>query len=193
MKGIYSKEYLKGGLIPLVDFERKVIKKIKKGNQQAFKKLYHAYADYALRSAYAITSNQNHAADIVQETFIKVYRNIESFDEKRSFKPWFYQILLNESRRYMTRQNKQAIPVESEELLDYFHEQDTELGDYDHLDRALDQLSEMHRTVLTLKYMNEFTEREIAQMLELNVNTVKSRLYKGRQQLKAIIGGVVDE
>ncbi len=184
---------MKGGLIPLIDYERKVIKKVKKGNQQAFKKLYDSYADYALRSAYAITRNDNHAADIVQETFIKVYRNIEKFDEKRSFKPWFYQILLNESRRYMKRQNKQAIAVESEALIDYFHEQDTAYENYDQLDRALDQLSEMHRTVLTLKYINEFTEQEIAGLLELNVNTVKSRLYKGRQRLKAIIGGAVDE
>lgn len=184
---------MKGGLIPLFDAERKVIKRVKKGNHQAFKKLYDSYADYALRSAYAITRNNNHAADIVQETFIKVYRNIEKFDEKRSFKPWFYQILLNESRRYMKRQNKQAIPVESEELFDYFHEQESGHEEYEHLDRALDQLSEMHRTVLTLKYINEFTEQEIAQLLELNVNTVKSRLYKGRQRLKAAIGGVGDE
>lgn len=172
--------------------ERKVIKKIKKGNQQAFKKLYDSYADYALRSAYAITRNHNHSADIVQETFIKVYRNIETFDEERSFKPWFYQILLNESRRYMKRQNKQATAVESEELMDYLHEQNSEYENYDNVEQALDQLSEMHRTVLTLKYMNEFTEREIAEMLELNINTVKSRLYKGRQQLKLIIGGAVD-
>lgn len=184
---------MKGGLIPLVNYEQKVIRKVKKGNQQAFKKLYDSYADYALRSAYAITNNHNHAADIVQETFIKVYRNIEKFDEARPFKPWFYQILLNESRRYMTKQNKQATAVESEELLDHLHEQTLSPENYDHLERALDQLSEMHRTALTLKYMNEFTEREIAQLLELNVNTVKSRLYKGRQQLKAIIGGVVNE
>ena len=180
---------MKGGLTSLADQEKRLIKRIKKGKQHAFKKLYDLYADYALRTAYAITNNRNHAADIVQETFIKVYRNIESFDEERPFKPWFYQILLNESKRYMKRQNKQAIPVESEELLDYLHDQDVADEDHEHLERALDQLSDMHRTVLTLKYMNEFTEREIAQMLELNVNTVKSRLYKGRQRLKTIIGG----
>ena len=180
---------MKGGLTSLADQEKRLIKRIKKGKQHAFKKLYDLYAYYALRTAYAITNNRNHAADIVQETFIKVYRNIESFDEERPFKPWFYQILLNESKRYMKRQNKQAIPVESEELLDYLHDQDVADEDHEHLERALDQLSDMHRTVLTLKYMNEFTEREIAQMLELNVNTVKSRLYKGRQRLKTIIGG----
>lgn len=183
---------MKGGFISVVDYERKMIRKVKKGNQLAFKKLYNSYADYALRTVYAITRNHNHSADIVQETFIKVYRNINKFDEKRSFKPWFYQILLNESRRYMKRQNKQATAVESDELIDYLHKQNSDYENYDNLEQALDQLSEMHRTVLTLKYMNEFTEREIAQMLELNVNTVKSRLYKGRQRLKTIIGGAVD-
>ena len=180
---------MRGGLTSLANHEKRLIKKVKKGKQHAFKKLYDLYADYALRAAYAITNNQNHSSDIVQETFIKVYRNIEKFDEERPFKPWFYQILLNESKRYMKRQNKHAIPVESEELLDHFHDQDHVHEDDGHIDRALDQLSEMHRTVLTLKYINGFTEREIAQMLELNVNTVKSRLYKGRQRLKTIIGG----
>lgn len=180
-------------MIALSADEKKLIKKIKKGDQQAFKKMYDSYADYALRSAYAITKNNNHAADIVQETFIKVYRNIEQFNSIKPFKPWFYQILLNESRRYMKKQNKQATPIESEDLLDYLHEQHPKEEKHDDLERALDQLSEMHRTVLTLKYINEFTEREIAELLELNINTVKSRLFKARGKLRMHIGGVYIE
>ncbi|MGM8364912.1 RNA polymerase sigma factor [Virgibacillus sp. W0181] len=175
----------------LFDSERKWLKKIKKGDQQAFRKLYNAYADYALRTAYAITRNQNHAADIVQETFIKVYRNIGTFKIDQPFKPWFYKILLNESRRYMKKQNKQAMAMESEELLDYFNEKATNNKEKLHEDvqGVLSKLSETHRTVLVLKYMNGFTEQDIATLLELNVNTVKSRLYKARLKFKAVIGG----
>lgn len=171
-------------------YEKGLIKKVKRGNQEAFKKLYHTYADYALRTVYAITQNRNHAADIVQETFIKVYRNISKFDQERSFKPWFYQILLNESKRYMKKQNKQAIAIESEELLDHLSKQQTIPIEYDELEKGLDQLSDIHRTVLVLKYMNEFSEKEIAVLLELNVNTVKSRLFKARRKLNEyIVGG----
>lgn len=174
--------------------ERKLIKKIKNGNQKAFKQLYDAYASYALRTAYGITKNNNHAADIVQETFIKVYRNIHQFEQAKSFKPWFYQILLNESRRYMKKQNKQAIAVESEQLMDYINVNEPQnKQEHDELPYALEQMSDMHRTVLVLKYLNDFTEKEIAIILDLNVNTVKSRLYKARQGLKSILGGEDDE
>ncbi|MDY7045959.1 sigma factor [Virgibacillus sp. M23] len=67
----------------MVDKETRLIKKIKKGNHQAFKKLYDRFADYSLRTAFAITKNQSDASDIVQETFIRVYRNIDSYDMSR--------------------------------------------------------------------------------------------------------------
>ncbi|WP_337018818.1 RNA polymerase sigma factor [Oceanobacillus massiliensis] len=177
----------------LADQERKLIKKIKKGNQQAFKKLYDKYAGYSLRTAYALTKNSADASDIVQETFIRVFRNIESYDMTKPFRPWFYQILVNESRRYMQKKAKEAISIESEQLLDHLNQQMDEEKDFEQLESALDLLGEHHRTVLVLKYLNGFSEQEIADILQLNINTVKSRLYKARQQLKAALGGVVDE
>lgn len=129
----------------------------------------------------------------MQETYIRVFRNIHQYDASKPFKPWFYRILLNESRRYMKKQNSQAIAIESEALLDYVQKQHIEENPSDQLDVALWQLHENHRTILVLKYINGFTEREIAEMLQLNINTVKSRLYKARQKLKELIGGEMNE
>ncbi|RKQ33464.1 RNA polymerase sigma factor [Oceanobacillus halophilus] len=171
----------------------KLIRKIKKGNQQAFKQLYDLYADYSLRTAYAITNNTSDAADIVQETFIKVYRNIDSYDIEKPFKPWFYRILVNESNRFLKKKSKEAISIESEQLLDFLNQQVEEPIDNRDVTSALKQLDEKHRTALILKYLNGFTEKEIAEIFELNVNTVKSRLYQGRQRLKRMLGGVKDE
>ncbi|WP_067728017.1 RNA polymerase sigma factor [Oceanobacillus damuensis] len=177
----------------MADPERKLIRKIKKGNQQAFKKLYEIYADYSLRTAYAITRNSSDASDIVQETFIKVYKNIDSYDITKPFRPWFYQILMNESRRYMKKRSKEGISVESEQLLDHLRNQMEEEKNYEVREAAMEQLNDHHRTVVVLKYLNGFSEKDISHVLDLNVNTVKSRLYKARQQLKAFIGGVADE
>ena len=69
----------------------------------------------------------------------------------------------------------------------------TELEDDKQLEIAMEQLDEHHRTILVLKYINGFSEKELADMLQLNINTVKSRLYKARQKLKAVIGGAQDE
>jgi len=174
----------------LFNNESKLINKIKNGNQKAFRQLYNQYSGYALRTAYAITKSNNDAADIVQETFIKVYRNINQFDQSKPFKPWFYRILLNESRRYMKKQNKQGTVVESEQLMDYLHaEASRENEQNSDVLSILDLVSDRHRAVLVLKYLHDFTEKEIATILELNINTVKSRLYKARQRLRSILGG----
>lgn len=177
----------------MADHDGRLIKKIKKGNQQAFRALYDNYVDYALRTAYAITRSNSDAADIVQETFIKVYRNIDSFDLKKSFKPWFYRILINESRRFIKKRSREGVTTSSDELLDYLHQSQFEVKNYDDLGIALDNLPENTRTLLILKYLNAFTEKEIAEMLEMNVSTVKSRLYKARNDLRACLGGAADE
>lgn len=173
--------------------EARLIKKIKKGNQRAFKRLYENYADYALRTAYAITRNNSDASDIVQETFIKIFRNIDSYDTSKSFKPWFYKILINESRRFLTKNSKQAISIESEQALDHLSHSSQRRNSYDDLELAMEQLDENQRTILTLKYLNGFTEKELAEMMDVNVNTIKSRLYKARHRLKAVMGGMKDE
>lgn len=177
----------------MADKDGKLIKKIKKGNQQAFRILYDRYANYALRTAYAITRSRSDAADVVQETFIKVYRNIDTFDLNKAFKPWFYRILINESRRFLKKHSRESVTTSSDVLLDYLHQSQNEMKSYENLNIALEYLPENTRTLLILKYLNAFTEKEIADMLELNLSTVKSRLYKARNDLRASLGGVADE
>lgn len=162
---------------------------MKKGDEKAFRKLYDLYANYALRTAYFITGSDSHAADVVQETFVKVYLNIHSFEMHRPFKPWFYQILLNESYRYMKKQNIEAVPVSSEAILDFYDDDNKVISHDLFLKENLAQLTDEHRTVVILKYLHGFTEKELAEMLRLNVNTIKSRLYKARARLRELIGG----
>lgn len=170
-----------------------LIKKIKQGDQQAFKHLYEKYADYALRTAFAITKNKYDAADIVQETFIRIYRHIDSYDITKSFRPWFYQILINESRRYLSQKTKQAISVESAEVLDVLTKHEDLSSAAEDIMIALEFLTDNDRTLLILKYLHEFTEKELADIMQLNVNTVKSRLYRARQRVKTIMtGGMLD-
>lgn len=175
------------------DQDIKLIKKIKKGNQQAFRLLYNRHVDYALRTAYGITRSHSDAADIVQDTFIKIYRNIETFDTKKTFKPWFYRILINESRRFLKKRSRDGITSSSDALLDYLDQSQSEGNSYESLGIALEYLPANTRTLLLLKYFHAFSEKEIAEMLELNMSTVKSRLYKARKDLRASLGGVMDE
>ena len=161
--------------------QEKWIQKIRAGDQAAFQEFYDAYAGAAIRTASVITRNREMAKDAVQETFIRVYRQIGSFNPDLPFDPWFYRILTNECLRLMKKES----PLSTIET----HENDPSLTEesFDQLTdlyEVIQALDDHHRIPLILKYIKGFTEKEIADILGLNQNTVKSRLFKGRKRLK---------
>lgn len=163
--------------------EQDIIRKLKDGDREAFSLVYDQYADYALRVAYMITRNKEMAADAVQETFIRVFYNIGAFNSDKPFKPWFYRILLNECNRLLSKEKK-VIPFDEVKPIISAENNETDSFEYDHLHEALQQLDDINRIPIILKYLHDFSEKEISETLELNINTVKSRLFKGRAKLK---------
>ncbi|MBM7613814.1 RNA polymerase sigma factor [Alkaliphilus hydrothermalis] len=165
-----------------------LIWKIKDGHQASFKVLYDQYADYTIRVAIAITKNSAYAADAVQETFIRVYNNIQSFDDSKPFEPWLYRILVNECNRVLKKQSKTISISDYMEDSSIMSEEDSyEFEEYEDLYSAIEDLEDLNRIPIILKYLRGFTENEIADILELNVNTVKSRLFKGREKLRKMM------
>ena len=160
-----------------------LLKRVKDGDPTSFKQLYNRYVDKALRVATAMTRNKELAKDAVQETFIRVYRNIESYDLSKPFDPWFYKILTNECNRLLQKESKTSSFDPSE--LDYDSEHvEEEVKDYSDLYQAIQELKDIYRIPIILKYIKGFSEKEIAEILELKQNTVKTRLYQGRDKLK---------
>ncbi|NYF23201.1 RNA polymerase sigma factor [Sporosarcina sp. JAI121] len=169
-----------------------MIRNIQDGDKESFRIFYEAYADYAIRTASAITRNREMAKDAVQETFIRVYRQIGSYNPKLPFDPWFYRILTNECLRFLKKESSLS-KFEHPDL-----ENDPSLAEesFDHLSdlyNTIQSLDDMHRIPLILKYVKGFTENEIADILGLNVNTVKSRLFKGRKRLKEQLVPMIKE
>ncbi|MFC6040986.1 RNA polymerase sigma factor [Paenisporosarcina macmurdoensis] len=156
---------------------------IQSGDKDAFRRFYEAYSGYAIRTASAITRNREMAKDAVQETFIRVFRQIESYNPNLPFDPWFYRILTNECMRLLKKdsayskfehpdlENDPSLPVESVNRLSNLYE-------------VIQSLDDTQRIPLILKYVKGFSEKEIADILDLNQNTVKSRLFKGRKRLQ---------
>ena len=154
----------------------------------AFARLYEEYADYALRCAAAITQNQALAAEAVQEAFIRVYRHFSSYDQDRPFKPWLYRILVNECHRSL-KANSKTISIDAyrEEGVHPSADDHYSFQEYEQLYASIQRLSDIYRLPIILKYLNDFSEKEIAEILSLNVNTVKSRLLKGRKKLRCLL------
>jgi RNA polymerase sigma factor (sigma-70 family) len=163
--------------------DKKLRKKILKGDKAAFKQFYDDQIDKALRVAIVITKNKELAKEATQETFIRVYRNLSSYDVSQPFDPWFFRILTNECNRIMKKESKVT------KLSDYFDQEVEDTSAYEEVDHtelydAISTLDDLYRVPIILKYLKGYSEKEIAEILEANQNTIKSRLYKGRELLK---------
>ncbi|MXQ53573.1 RNA polymerase sigma factor [Shimazuella alba] len=165
-----------------------VIQEIQKGSREAFKQLYDEYFEYAFRIANAVIRNETYAADAVQETFIRVYQHVHLFDISKPFKPWFYRILINECKRILIRSSK-VIPIDyTWEDQKSLSKQDTyRFEQFSDLYQAIQSLKEHQRIPIILKYLHDLTDKEIAEVLDTNINTIKSRLFKARNHLKEVL------
>lgn len=157
-----------------------LIPKIKNGDNDAFRTLYDYYYNDAMYSAVGITRNREYSMDAVQETFIRVYTKIHKYDVAKPFSPWFYRILINECNRIL-KKNTSIFRRQTYLVDDICSDIST---NYRSLYEDILGLKNMYRIPIILKYIHGFTEKEIANILKLNQNTVKSRLYKGREKLR---------
>lgn len=165
-----------------------LLQRVRNKDKEAFEVLYNRYANYAMRVAVAVTKSSTLASDVVQETFIRVYYNIDRFKYGHSFEPWLYRILINECKRILKKGTKITyISDYIETGSDIPQVDEHHFEEYEVLYRAIEDLDTKFRVPIILKYLKGFKESEIAEIMELNINTVKSRLFKGRQKLKKVL------
>lgn len=140
------------------------------------------YKENHYRLAYSYVRNADDALDIVQESIYKAFSSIDSLKEPRYIKTWFYRIVVNTSLDFL-RKHKKVIAVGDE----YFSSLDSATVDtYQNFDlkEAMAALPEKYRSVIILRYFEDFKIEEVAEILNENINTVKTRLYQGLKKLR---------
>lgn len=169
-----------------------LIKRWQKGNMNAFEALFEQYKGLVFKNAVLMTGNREEAEDILQEIFMTVWNSCNSFDPgKGNFTTWLYRITVN---RCIDRQRKkQQTPLSLEEQnIDLSEIGCQELPEetlirkleYERLINAVNQLDNKHRTVLILRYFNDLSYNEIAEVLDIPVGTAKSRIYNALRSLR---------
>ena len=138
------------------------------------------------RVAFNYLKNEESALDVVQESIEKALKNIEQLKEKEYIKTWFYRILINECLQYI-KKNKRIITCELQEIENKIEWNDNITTEGIDIYNHIQKLNEKVRTVIILRFFEDMKIEEIATITKTNVNTVKSRLYKGLKELKNLI------
>ena len=198
------------GLRAVATEDAALVAALKAGSEEAFALLIAQYSQSLFSLIARSLQDPADAADITQEVFIKVFRNIRSFHGESSLRTWLYRIALHEAsnqRRWWGRHKRQEITIDTP-----LGAEDTDEGDeslclgatlcdgrgspFDHTSNAqvkhrveacLRKLPEAFRTVVVLREMEGFSYDEIAEVLQVPAGTVKSRLKRGRTALKDLL------
>lgn len=167
--------------------EQGLIRAAQAGDRDALITLLREIEGQVYKTAFYILHNEQDAMDASQEALIRVYTKIGSYEEKAQFKTWVQRIVTNICIDKF-RRTKPTVSMDEHEMV-FPDKQNVErevLSGYmaEDIREAIDQLPEHHRTVIVLRYLQDFSYNEIADSLDLPLNTVKSYLFRARQQLQ---------
>ena len=151
------------------------------------------YGNELVRLAFSYVKDAEIAKDIVQNTFVKCYKNLDSFRFDAQIKTWLYRITINECKDYLKSWNYKMVQVKS-----FIHETaksilpSTEKAVIDKFNKeeiksTISSLPKVYREVVYLYYYNSLSTEEIAKVLNIPMNTVKTRLRRAKQRLHTVI------
>lgn len=159
------------------------------GDSDAFEALFRQNEKQVFRTAYLMVGSKEEAEDVLQEVFLSVWRSRETFDPARAkFTTWLHRITFNECLKNHHRKSASEIDLEDFDITETANRQPEEIlvtkYEYKRLLKALASMDKKRRTVLILRYFNDLPYNEIADILNIPLGTVKSRLNQALVCLK---------
>jgi len=175
--------------------DEQLIARFQLGDVQAYDILVRKYKDQLLNFVYRFVGNRTDAEDIIQETFLRVYRNKHMYKEIAKFSTWVYTIAGNLAKTELRRRKRHKIFSVSNFVNE---ERDFDIPDRDHsperkvdssmqekiIQKAIEKLPIKFKEVIILRDIQEFAYEEISQILNIPLGTVKSRVNRGRLKLQ---------
>jgi RNA polymerase sigma-70 factor, ECF subfamily len=176
--------------------DRNLVREAQNGNDSAFEELVRRHQQRVFALVGGILRRREDAEDVAQQVFLKAFVSLKRFDQRSAFSTWLYKISVNECWDYLRKKKVRPLIYES----DLSEEQVSRLdGIVSHdrppqapseraeakelVERMLERLPEQDRQLLLLKEVEGFSVEELAKILDLNVNTVKVRLFRARGRI----------
>lgn len=174
--------------------DEQLVLQLQGGDLEALGTLYDRHRLMVYRTALAITSDPEEAADLLHDVFLRFYRFADRVDPCRPVKPWLYRITTNlaytciRRRKLWLKRLKEMAVILSRERRPTPHVIAEKGEQWRFVQEAVASLPFAQRVVVVLFYINDLTVQEIAEVLEVPIGTVKSRLHYGRRALKSQFG-----
>lgn len=156
--------------------------------KQRYESLVAALYQDVFRYAIWICKSKPMAEDLVQETFLRAWRSLESLQNDKAAKAWLFTILRRENARQYERYRPELVDIEGQSIAESDSNEPDSKMDKELLHNAINRLEAEYREPLMLQVVGGFSGKEIAEILELNNNTVMTRLFRARAKLKAEFG-----
>ncbi|MFP4599129.1 MAG: RNA polymerase sigma factor [Persicimonas sp.] len=183
--------------------DEELVERAQDGEYDAYEEIVRRYQDKAFRLAFSLMKNESDAHDVVQEAFLNMYRKLATFKGQSKFGSWMYRVVTNAALMRLRKQKRRSeVPVEDEEADlredDYYvtsvpewRVRADEAVENRELRQkiidAVDELPPKYQTVFLLKEVEGLQLKEIAEVLDLSVGGVKSRLHRARLHLRATL------
>jgi RNA polymerase sigma factor (sigma-70 family) len=158
--------------------------------------IYEMFYKRVYQTAYYITKDVHLAQDVTQETFIKALRNIHRLTDKEKVGAWLFTIATRTAIDVLRKQNKYSITLDDAFIEgEAYHSQAAstveseveKMLEKEELWCHIEKLSHDYRAVIVLKYIHDFKDEEIAETLDCNVGTIKSRLHRAKKKLSSLM------
>ncbi|MBA7494232.1 ECF RNA polymerase sigma factor SigW [subsurface metagenome] len=171
-----------------------LLEKIKEGDREAFMTVTSLYQKKVFLLAFSFFHNREDAMDVVQETFLRLYQKVNMFQKGKSFQNWLLQIAKNICIDYYRKNYQKKREFETgksiEEMNLPLQNKENPLDSVDLktiFSRCLKKITEKQRMIFVMKHYNQLKYREISQILNISLGTVKSLHFKAVQNLRAVM------
>ncbi len=171
-----------------------LVERVKGGDREAFMTLTQQYQRKVFQLAYSYFHNREDAMDIVQETFLRFYQKAHMFQKGKNFQNWLLQLAKNICIDYYRKHHKKDNGIRREENIEEVNHASYESSHHDPssdlkeiFSRCLEKLSEKQRMIFVMKHYNHLHYKEIAQILNIALGTVKSLHFKAVRNLRTLM------
>ena len=155
--------------------------------KQRYEALVDSYYQDVYRYAYWLARNQSVAEDLVQETFLRAWRSFDSLQSDGAAKAWLFTILRRENARMYERYRPDLVDIDDVSIAEDDHNEPDQRQKLSELHQAIMTLEKEYRDPLMLQVVGGFSGKEIADILDLNNNTVMTRLFRARSKLRDML------